>query len=49
MPKFQKGNPGGPMLDRLAGSETVVRKMIEAASDGDRVAAQVRVLKARLT
>jgi hypothetical protein len=55
MPRFQKGNPGGPgrprgsrnavnlMLDQLAveGSETVVRKMIEAASDGDRVAARM--------
>jgi hypothetical protein len=55
MPRFQKGNPGGPgrprgsrnavnlMLDQLAveGSETVVRKMIEAASDGDRVAARL--------
>ena len=55
MPRFKKGDPGGPgrprgsrnginrMLDRLAvdGAETVVRKMIEAASDGDRVAARM--------
>jgi len=55
MPRFKKGDPGGPgrprgsrnginrMLDRLAvdGAETVVKKMIEAASDGDRVAARM--------
>ena len=55
MPRFKKGDPGGPgrprgsrnginrMLDRLAvdGAETVVKKMIEAASDGDRVAARL--------
>jgi hypothetical protein len=55
MPKFQKGNPGGPgrprgsrnavnlMLDQLAveGAEAMVKKMIEAASDGDRVAARL--------
>jgi hypothetical protein len=55
MPKFQKGNPGGPgrpkgsrnvanvILDQLAteGAEKMVRKMIEIAADGDRVAARL--------
>ncbi len=55
MPKFEKGNPGGPgrprgsrnavnqLLNQLVEgeAETMVRKMIEAASDGDRVAARL--------
>jgi hypothetical protein len=55
MPKFEKGNPGGPgrprgsrtavtaILDQLAvdGAETMVKKMIEAADGGDRVAARL--------
>ena len=52
MAKFQKGNPGRPagsrnavnrVLDQLAidGAETLVKKMIEAAADGDRVAARL--------
>src|SRR5690349_643401 len=55
MPKFQKGNPGGPgrpkgsrnvanvILDQLAteGAEKMVRKMIEIATNGDRVAARL--------
>jgi hypothetical protein len=55
MPKFEKGNPGGPgrpkgsrnvanvILDQLAteGAEKMVKKMIEIAADGDRVAARL--------
>jgi len=55
MPRFEKGNPGGPgrprgsrntvnaILDQLAveGAETMVKKMIEAADGGDRVAARL--------
>lgn len=55
MPKFEKGNPGGPgrplgsrnsvnqILDQLAvdGAETMVKKMIEVAGEGDRVAARM--------
>ena len=55
MPKFEKGNPGGPgrprgsrnpenaILDQLAveGAETLVRKMVEVANEGDRVAARL--------
>ena len=55
MPKFEKGNPGGPgrprgsrntvnaILDQLAveGAETMVRKMVEVANEGDRVAARL--------
>lgn len=55
MPKFQKGNPGGPgrpvgsrnkvnlLLDQVAseGAEAVVKKMMEVATDGDRVAARL--------
>ncbi len=55
MPKFEKGNPGGPgrplgsrnsvnqILDELAveGAETLVKKMIEVAGEGDRVAARM--------
>lgn len=55
MPKFEKGNPGGPgrprgsrnavnrLLDQLAEgeAEVVVRKMLDAAAEGDRVAARL--------
>ncbi len=55
MPKFEKGNPGGPgrpkgsrnvanvILDQLAteGAEKMVKKIIEIATDGDRVAARL--------
>jgi hypothetical protein len=52
MPKFEKGNPGRPrgsrnnvnqMLDELAveGAEALVKKMIEVAGEGDRVAARM--------
>jgi hypothetical protein len=55
MPKFPKGNPGGPgrprgsrnainvALDRVAegDAEAVVRKMVQTAVDGDRVAARL--------
>jgi hypothetical protein len=55
MPKFEKGNPGGPgrpagsrnrvnqILDELAveGAETLVKKMIAVAAEGDRVAARL--------
>jgi hypothetical protein len=52
MAKFAKGNPGRPVgsrnavnriLDQLAidGAETLVKKMIEVAAGGDRVAARL--------